>query len=61
MAIQIWARSYPRYRLGDRGPRSAQTEQSGETALLISLSLRSQFHFVARPMLALFTAAHMMS
>ena len=30
-------------------PHSAQTEQSGETASLISLSQRFHFHFVARP------------
>jgi|SRR6516165_2098941 hypothetical protein len=30
-------------------PHSAQTEQSGEAASLISLSQPSQFHFVARP------------
>jgi hypothetical protein len=37
MAIQIWGRTRPRYRFGDRGPHSAQTEQSGETASLTSL------------------------
>jgi len=30
-------------------PHSAQTEQSGETVSLISLSQRFYFHFVARP------------
>jgi hypothetical protein len=49
MAIQIWVRACPRYRFGDCGPHSAQTEQGGETASLISLSQRPQFHFVARP------------
>jgi hypothetical protein len=29
--------------------KDAQAEQSGETAVLISLSQPSQFHFVARP------------
>src|SRR5438876_8335954 len=49
MAIQIWGAACPCYRFRDCGPHSAQTEQSGETALLISLSQHSQFHFVARP------------
>jgi len=49
MAIQIGVRACPRYRFGDCGPHSAQTEQGGETASLISLSQRPQFHFVARP------------
>jgi len=50
VAMQVWGG--PRCRFHDCGPHSAQTERSGETALLISLisfSLRSQFHFVARP------------
>src|SRR5947207_3601576 len=37
MASQIWGGARPRYRFGDRGPHSAQTEQSGETASLTSL------------------------
>jgi hypothetical protein len=49
MAIQIGGRACPCYRFRDCGPHSAQTEQSRETASLISLSQPSQFHFVARP------------
>ena len=49
MAIQIWDGARPYHRFRDYGPHSAQTEQGGETASLISLSLRSQFHFVPRP------------
>ena len=49
MATQIGDRARPCYRFRDCGPNSAQAEQSGETALLISLSQPSQFHFVARP------------
>ena len=49
MAIQTWGGARSCYRFRDYGPHSAQTEQSGETALLISLSQPSQFHFVARP------------
>jgi hypothetical protein len=39
----------PFCRFHDCGPHFAQTEQSDETALVVSLSQRSQFHFVARP------------
>ena len=45
MAIQIWVRACPRYRFGDCGPHSAQTEQGGETASLISLSQRPPISF----------------
>ena len=51
-ATQLGGGARPRYRFCDCGPHSAETDQSGESALLISLislSLRSQFHFVARP------------
>jgi hypothetical protein len=44
MAIQIWGGAWLCYHFCDRGPHSAQTEQSGETALLISLSQQSQFY-----------------
>ena len=49
MATQLRGRACPCYRFCDCGPHSAETDQSGETVSLISLSLRSQFHFVARP------------
>jgi hypothetical protein len=49
MATQLGGGACPRYRFCDCGPHSAETDQSGETVSLISLSLRSQFHFVARP------------
>jgi hypothetical protein len=51
-ATQLGSGACPRYRFCDCGPHSAETDQSGESALLISLislSLCSQFHFVARP------------
>jgi hypothetical protein len=48
-ATQLGGGACPRYRFRDCGPHSAETDQSGETVSLISLSLRSQFHFVARP------------
>ena len=45
MAIQIGVRACPRYRFHDCGPHSAQTEQGGETASLISLSQRPPILF----------------
>jgi len=48
-ATQLEGGACPRYRFCHYGPHSAETERSGETVSLISLSLRSQFHFVARP------------
>jgi hypothetical protein len=59
MAIQIGVRACPGYRFRDCGPHSAQTEQGGETALLISLSQRPPNFISWRDqMLAVFTAAH---
>ena len=49
VATPIWGGARPRYRFRDYGPHSAQTEQRGETVLLIAPSRRSQFHFVVRP------------
>jgi hypothetical protein len=49
MAIQSWGGARNCCRFRDCGPHSAQTEQAGETALLICLSQPSQFHFAARP------------
>jgi hypothetical protein len=52
VAMQVWGGACPCCRFHDCGPHFVQTERSGETASLISLialSLRSQFHFVARP------------
>jgi hypothetical protein len=49
MATQIWCGVRHCDRFRDYGPHSAQTEQRGETVLLIAPSRRSQFHFVARP------------
>ena len=48
-ATQLEGGACPRYRFCNCGPHSAETERSGETVSLISLSLRSQFHFAARP------------
>ena len=49
VAMQIGGGACACYLFRDCGPRSAQTEQSGETASLISLSWRFRSHFVARP------------
>jgi hypothetical protein len=60
MAIQTWGGARSCYRFRDYGPHSAQTEQSGATALLTSPSQRTpQFYFVARPNVGRGKLAHL--
>src|SRR4029453_9894225 len=47
VAMQNGGRSCPGFRLRDCGPHPAQTEQSAQTALVISLSQCSTFHFAS--------------
>jgi hypothetical protein len=54
MATPIWVGARSCYRFRDYGAHSAQTEQSGETASLISLSRRLHFISWRDQMLAVF-------